>query len=92
MRLCPFQDAVLQLKANSVHLSLIDDNFDHSCQEYKVSLTLTFCVICTFFPLQLINSLGVTLRHYKCPASHQISPGLALSDLIFAILVLQSNA
>lgn len=50
MRLCPLQDIVLQLEANSAHLFLTSDvSFDHSFKESP-----TFCVIPVFSPLQLI--------------------------------------
>lgn len=44
------------------------------------------CVISIFSLLQLINSLGGTFKMLQCIASHQISPILTLSDLIFTIM------
>lgn len=81
MRLCPFQEIVLQLEANGVHLSLAGDvSCDHSCQGVTRFL-------CNFYIFSLATNQQ-SGRHFKtlevsCFSSHFSSVGFIWSSLYY---------
>ena len=85
MRLCPFQEIVLQLEANSVHLSLAGDV---SCDHSRQGVTR---FLCNFYIFSLATNQQSVGRHFANLKSILLLlrrlPRLFLPDPVFTMTV-----